>query len=89
MSDVSTQLSELAVELTGRVAEMLAYAARDMVPSKREQVYQMIEESLPTVIINTLQNTQVLHSAKGIDHLRENMDTYAQQISERFIRNDM
>jgi hypothetical protein len=89
MSDVSTQLSELAVELTGRVAEMLAYAARDMEPSRREPIYQMIEESLPNVIVQTLQNTTVLHTPQGIDHLKEHLDMYAEQFAQRFIRNDM
>lgn len=88
-TDSQTQLTEIAVELTGKVAEMLAYAARDMEPSKREKIYQMLEESLATVVTNTLFKTSLLHSAKGIDHLRANMDNYAHQFAQSFIKNDM
>jgi hypothetical protein len=88
-TDLQTQLTEIAVELTGKVAEMLAYAARDMEPSKREKIYEMLEESLPTVVTNTLFRTTVLHSAKGIDHLKANMETYAQQFAQSIIKNDM
>jgi len=31
----------------------------------------------------------VLHTPKGVDHLRENIDYYVQQFSERFVKNDM
>lgn len=88
-TDLQTQLTEIAVELTGKVAEMLAYAAKDMEPSKREKLYEMLEESLPTVVTNTLFRTSVLHSAKGIDHLKANMETYAHQFAQSFIKNDM
>lgn len=88
-TNIATQLSELAVEITGRVAEMLAYAARDMETSKKQKIYQMIEESLPTVIVNTLMKTTALHSSGGIDHLKENLDLYAEQFAQRFIKNDM
>lgn len=88
-TNIHTQLTELAVELTGKVTEMLAYAARDMEPSKREQIYQMLEESLPTVITQTLFKTTVLHTSSGVDHLKANLDTYAEQFAQRFIKNDM
>ena len=88
-TDLSTQLTEIAVELTGKVAEMLAYAAKDMEPSKREKIHQMLEESLPTVVTNTLFGTQTLHSAAGVDHVRANMEYYATQFAQRFIKNDM
>ena len=88
-TDIATQLTELAVQITSRVAEMLAYAARDMEPSKREKIYMMIEENLPTVVVNTLMKTPVLHTPGGVDHLKENIDTYAEQFTRRFINNDM
>lgn len=88
-TDLQTQLTEIAVELTGKVAEMLAYAARDMEPSKREKIYEMLEENLPTVVTNTLFSTRNLHSPKGIDHLRQNMEYYANQFAQSFIKNDM
>lgn len=88
-TSLQTQLTEIAVELTGKVAEMLAYAARDMEPSKREKIYEMLEESLPTVVTNTLFSTRTLHSPKGIDHLRQNMEYYANQFAQSFIKNDM
>jgi len=88
-TDLQTRLTEIAVELTGKVAEMLAYAARGMEPSKREKIYEMLEESLPTVVTNTLFNTPALNSTKGVDHLRQNMETYAQQFAQSIIKNDM
>lgn len=88
-TDLQTQLTELAVLLTGKVAEMLAYAAKDMEPSKREKIYQMLEESLATVVTNTLFKTAALHNPHGIDHLRANMDNYAHQFAQSFIKNDM
>lgn len=88
-TDLVTQLSELAVELTSKVAELLAYAAKDLPPEHREKIYTMLEDDLPTVVINTLMKTDVLHTKKGIDHLKENLDTYAHQFSQRFIKNTM
>lgn len=88
-TDVSTQLSELAAELTGKVAEMLAYAARNMETQKQQQIYEMLETNLPDVVTNTLFKTTALHSVQGVDHLKANLDWYAEQMAERFIKNDM
>lgn len=88
-TDLVTQLSELAVELTSKVAELLAYAAKDVPPEQRAKIYAMLEDDLPTVVINTLMKTTPLHSAKGIEHLKKNLDTYAHQFSQRFIKNTM
>jgi hypothetical protein len=88
-TSIATQLSELAVEITGRVAEMLAYAARDMELGRKQKIYEMIEQSLPTVVLNTLLKTTALHSSGGIDHLKANVDHYAEQFAQRFIKNDM
>ena len=88
-TDVSAQLSELAAELTGRVAEMLAYAARNMETQKQQQIYEMLETNLPDVVTNTILKTTILHTPKGVDHLKANLDMYATQMCERFIKNDM
>jgi hypothetical protein len=87
-TDIRTQLEELAVIITTRVADMLANASKDLEPSKRQQILGMLEEGLPTVVVNTLMKTTVLHSPKGIDHLRENIDDYANQFCQMLIRND-
>jgi hydroxypyruvate isomerase len=86
---IANQLSELAVELTGRVAELLALAAKDMEPTAKTQVLEMIETNLPTVVTNTVLQTTVLHSAGGVDHLKQNLDQYAHQFAQRFIHNQM
>jgi predicted chitinase len=87
--DIISQLSELAVKITLQVAEMLSTASKGMPPDKRNKVDQMIQEQLPDVVLNSLFKTQVLHSPKGIEHLKENLDYYATQIAQRFIKNDM
>lgn len=88
MTDIRTQLEELAVVITTRVADMLANASKDLEPLKRQQILGMLEEQLPTVVVNTLMKTQILHSPKGIDHLRENIDDYSTQFAQMFLRND-
>ncbi len=87
--NTSDLLSELAVTITLRVAEMLSSASKNMNPEQRERVDQMIETNLPDVVLNTLFKTTILHSPKGIDHLKENLDYYCQQFAESFIKNDM
>lgn len=87
-TDIRTQLEELAVIITTRVADMLANASKDLEPSKRQQILGMLEEQLPTVVVNTLMKTTVLHSPKGIDHLRENIDDYSHQFAQMFLRSD-
>jgi hydroxypyruvate isomerase len=88
-SNISDSLSELAVKITLQVAEMLSTASKGMPPDKRNQVDQMIQEQLPDVVLNSLFKTQALHSAKGVEHLKENLDYYSTQIAQRFIKNDM
>ena len=88
-NDVSNQLSELAVEITVRVADMLSSASKDMARDKRDQIDEMIQTNLPDVVLNTLFGTTALHSAKGIEHLKENVEYYSTQIAQRFINNDM
>lgn len=88
-NDIGNQLSELAVEITLRVADMLSSASKDMERSKRGRVDEMIQTQLPDVVLNTLFKTSVLHSPQGIAHLKENMNYYSEQIAQRFIKNDM
>jgi hypothetical protein len=87
-TNISTQLEELAVGIVTRVSEMLYVASKDLEPSKREKIVEMIENQLPTVVVNTLMKTTVLHTPKGIDHLRENIEDYSMQFTQMFIRND-
>lgn len=88
-TEIATQLSELAVEITVRVADMLSSASKDMERSKRGQIDEMIQTRLPDVVLNTIFKTSALHTPKGVDHLKENVDYYATQIAQRFIKNDM
>jgi hypothetical protein len=87
-TNISTQLEELAVGIVTRVSEMLYVASKDLEPSKREKIVEMIENQLPTVVVSTLMKTTVLHTPKGIDHLRENIEDYSMQFTQMFIRND-
>lgn len=86
---VADNLAELATTITLRVAETLSAASKYMQPAQRDAIDQMIEQQLPDVVLNTIFKTTVLHTPKGVDHLRENIDYYVQQFSERFIKNDM
>lgn len=88
-NDVANQLTEMAVEITVRVADMLSSASKDMARDKRDQIDEMIQTNLPDVVLNTLFKTSVLHTPKGVAHLKENMDYYSSQIAQRFIKNDM
>jgi hypothetical protein len=67
---------------------MLYVASKDLEPSKREKIVEMIENQLSTVVVNTLFRTEALHTPKGIDHLRENIEDYSMQFTQMFIRND-
>jgi len=87
-TNIGTQLEELAVGIVTRVSEMLYVASKDLEPSKREKILEMIENQLPTVVVNTLMKTTVLHTPKGIDHLRENIEEYSMQFTQMFIKND-
>lgn len=86
---IVSQLSEMAVEITVRVADMLSSASKDMARDKRDQIDEMIQTNLPDVVLNTLFKTSVLHSPAGLEHLKENLNYYAEQIAQRFIKNDM
>lgn len=88
-NDVANQLSELAVEITVRVADMLSSASKDMARDKRDQIDEMIQTNLPDVVLNTIFKTTSLHSTAGVEHLKENLSYYSDQIAQRFIKNDM
>jgi hydroxypyruvate isomerase len=89
MSNIQDSLAEIATKITVQVAEVLSSASKDMEPAKRAAIDEMIQTQLPDVILNTLYKTTALHSEKGIDHLRENLDYYVLQFAERFVKNDM
>lgn len=86
---VADNLGELATTITLRVAEVLSSASKNMQPAQRDAIDEMIQTQLPDVVLNSIFKTTVLHTPKGVDHLRENIDYYVQQFSERFIKNDM
>ena len=86
---VADNLGELATTITLRVAEVLSSASKNMQPAQRDAIDEMIQTQLPDVVLNTIFKTTVLHTPKGVDHLRENIDYYVQQFSKRFIKNDM
>lgn len=86
-TDTRTQLTELAIVITTQVAEMLIHASKNMPLDHRTRIDQMIQENLPDVVLNTLFSTQVLHSAQGVDHLRQNLDHYSHQITQMLINN--
>ena len=88
-NEIASQLTEMAVEITVRVADMLSSASKDMARDKRGQIDEMIQTNLPDVVLNTLFKTTVLHTPQGVAHLKENMSYYAEQIAQRFIKNDM
>jgi hypothetical protein len=87
MMDIQTSLQEISALLAGRVAELLANAAKDQAPDVRLKILTMIEHDLPTVITNTILKTPTLHSAGGVDHLKANLEAYAHQFAQRFIHN--
>lgn len=87
-TDVATQLQEMAVILATRVADLLATASKGLPPQQKQKITEMIENDLSTVIVNTLYKTTALHSSKGIDHLKENLDTYSEQFARMFLRKD-
>lgn len=88
-NDVANQLTEIAVQITVRVADMLSSASKDMARDKRDQIDEMIQTNLPDVVLNTIFKTTSLHSPAGMEHLKENFSYYADQIAQRFIKNDM
>jgi hydroxypyruvate isomerase len=83
--DIYTQLGEISVELATRVAELLAVAARRLPDDKQRVVEAMINDKIPLVISNTLAKTTALHSTRGVDHLRSNLDSYAENFAQQIL----
>jgi len=86
--DFNTQLSDLTIKLTGMVAERLAYWSRDMDPSARRQILEMIESKLPSVISNSVAKSPSLHSDTGVKYFEENLDNWADTWAKKFIGKD-
>ena len=83
--DFNTQLIELSVKLAGMVAERLAWWSRDMDPSERRRILDMIEGQLPDIIANSIAKSPSLHSAAGVDYFAENLETFAESYARKFI----
>jgi len=84
-SDFNAQLADLTVKLCGMVAERLAWASRDLEPSKRHQILEMIEEQLPDIVANSIAKSPSLHSASGVAYLEENLDNWADAYTKKFV----
>ena len=84
-SDFNTQLADLTVQLSTMVAERLAHWSRDLEPRQRQQILNMIESNLPTVISNTIAKTPSLHSAGGVQYLEEHLEEWADTWAKKFI----
>ena len=84
-SDFNKQLAELAVKLSGMVAERLAWWRKDVDPSDRRRVLEMIEGQLPDIIANSIAKTPSLHTASGVDYFEENLESFADAYAKKFI----
>lgn len=86
--EFNKQLSDLTAQLCTMVAERLAYWSKDIDPSRRTQILDMIENNLPTVITNTIAKTPSLHSASGVQYLEEHLEDWADTWAKKFIGKD-
>ncbi len=86
--DFNTQLAELTAQLSTMVAERLAHWSRDVEPRQRQQILDMVENNLPTVIANTIAKTPSLHSASGVQYLEEHLEEWADTWAKKFIGKD-
>jgi len=87
-ADFNSQLSDLAVQLAGKVAERLSYWSKDMEPGERKRILDMIEDKLPGIIANSIAKAPSLHSAAGVDYFQQNLDSYADSYAKKFINLD-
>lgn len=87
-SDYQNQLTDLTVRLSAMVAERLAFWSKDVEPSKRKQILDMVENNLPVVIANTVAKTPSLHSASGVQYLEEHLEDWADTWAKKFIGRD-
>jgi len=86
--DFNKQLGDLTAILSVKVAERLAMWSKDMEPRQRQQIMEMVEENLPTVIANTVAKTASLHSASGVAYLESHLDDWADTWAKKFIGKD-
>lgn len=84
-SDFNVQLSDLAIKLSGMVAERLAWAARDMEPNERRRILDMIEGQLPDIIANSIAKAPSLHSPSGVEYFEQNLENYADAYAKKFV----
>lgn len=84
-SDFNAQLIELAIKLSGMVAERLAYWSRSMDPTERQRILNMIEGQLPDIIANSIAKTPSLHNASGVDYFEQNLENFADSYAKKFI----
>ena len=70
-SEFNEQLAELAVKLSGMVAERLAYATKDLSPNERAKILNTLEESLPVIIANSITKSPSLHTPSGVKYFEE------------------
>lgn len=84
-SDFNNQLSELAIKLSGMVAERLAWWSKDIDPNERNRILNMIEGQLPDIIANSIAKSPSLHSAAGVEYFEQNLESYADAYAKKFI----
>jgi hypothetical protein len=84
-SDFNNQLTELTIKLSGMVAERLAWASRDMEPSERKKILDMIEGQLPDIIANSIAKAPSLHSPGGVEYFEQNLESYADAYTKKFV----
>lgn len=84
-ADFNKQLADLTATLSTMVAERLAHWSKDIEPRQRQQILNMIESNLPTVIANTIAKTPSLHSASGVQYLEEHLEEWADTWAKKFI----
>jgi hypothetical protein len=87
-SDFNRQLGDLAVQLSGMVAERLAHWSKDMSPNERRRILDMIEGQLPNIIANSISKTPSLHNAAGVDYFQQNLENYADAYAKKFLGKD-
>jgi len=87
-SDFNSQLADLAVQLAGMVAERIAHWSKDMNPSERRRILDMIETQLPDIIANSIAKAPSLHSPTGVDYFQQNLQNYADSYAKKFIGKD-
>lgn len=84
-SDFVLQLGELTTKLSGMVAERLAWWTKDMNPSERTRILNMIEGQLSDIIANSIAKSPSLHSAGGVAYFEQNLEQYADAYAKKFI----